>query len=97
MFSLIRDVLMPAAPAVLLIGALVLAPSAGAQESHGDEKMAADTAVPLATETIPGVDIVPAEERLEAGQADDEAADARDTPQCRRLQRIGKFSVRRCQ
>ena len=92
MFSLIRDVLMPAAPALLLIGALVLAPFAEAQENQGGETMAADAPAQLARKAITGVDVVPAGARLETGAADD----ARHAPRCRRVERIGKFTVRRC-
>jgi len=72
MFSLIRDVLMPAAPALALIAALVMAPPARAHEGPNEEKIAA------------------------AG-TDDMAADTPDARPCRRIERIGKVTIRRCQ
>jgi len=96
MFSLIRDVLMPAAPALALIAALVMAPSARAQEGQGEEKIATAAGVVLAAQPVPALATVPAEGGPRAARTDEVAADAPDARQCRRIERIGKVTIRRC-
>ena len=95
MFSLIRDVLMPAAPALALIAALAIAPSAGAQEGQGEERIATAAVAVLAAQPIPAPGTVPADSGRRAGE-DVVTDDTTDARQCRRIQRIGKVTIRRC-
>lgn len=96
MFSKIRDVLMPAAPAVVLIGTLVMAPSAEAQEGPGEETIVVAAAAVLAAQQIPVDGSVPTDGDRRAAGTEKVAVDARDARQCRRVDRIGKFTIRRC-
>jgi hypothetical protein len=96
MFSLIRDVLMPAAPAVALIAMLVSAPTAKAEEVPADGTLAIAAAALPAARALPGSGAAPAEGRRGAAGTEEVAADSPDAPQCRRVDRIGKFTIRRC-
>ena len=95
MFSLIRDVLMPAAPALALIAALVMAPAARAQEGQGEAKIATAAVAVLAGQAVPALGKVPADSGRRAGE-DVVTDDTTDARQCRRIQRIGKVTIRRC-
>lgn len=98
MFSLIRDVLMPAAPAVVLIGTLLMAPSAEAQEGPNEEAIAVAAAALLAAQVIPGGGTVPAADGdRRAASAEEITAVTPNGRQCRRIERIGKVRIRRCQ
>lgn len=98
MFSLIRDVLMPAASAVVLIGTLLMAPSAEAQEGPNEEAIAVAAAALLVAQVMPGGGTVPAADGdRPAASAEEIAADTPDARQCRRIERIGKVTIRRCQ
>lgn len=97
MFSLIRDVLMPAAPAVVLIGTLLMAPSVGAQEGQGEERTVTAASAVLAAQSIPALGTVPTDSGRRSAGTDEVAADSIDARQCRRIERIGKVTIRRCQ
>jgi hypothetical protein len=97
MFSLIRDVLMPAAPALALIAALVMAPSARAEEGQGEEKIATAAVAVLAAQPIPARGgTVPADSGRRAAGAGEMESDTTDARPCRRIDRIGKVTIRRC-
>lgn len=97
MFSLIRDVLMPAAPALALIATLVMAPSARGQEGQGEEKVATAAVAVLAAQPVPGRGAVPADSDRRAAGTEEVDAKATDARPCRRIERIGKVTIRRCQ
>ena len=96
MFSLIRDVLMPAAPALALIAALVMAPAARAQEGQGEAKIATAAVAVLAGQAVPALGKVPADSGRRADGADEVESDTTDARPCRRIERIGKVTIRRC-
>ena len=96
MFSLIRDVLMPAAPALALIAALVMAPYARAEEGQGEERIASAAGVALAAQAIPAGGARSTDSAGRDAGADEVAADTTDARQCRRIERIGKVTIRRC-
>jgi hypothetical protein len=96
MSSLIRDVLMPAAPALALIAALLTGSPARAEEGPIDGPVAiagTDVLVARATE---GEGSMPAESGRRADVREDDAAELPTTPRCKRVNRIGKFTIRRC-
>ena len=96
MFSLIRDVLMPAAPALALIAALLMAPSARAQQVQGEEKIATAAVAVLAAQPASGLGTVPEDSGRRADGADEVESDTTDARPCRRIERIGKVTIRRC-
>jgi hypothetical protein len=96
MFSLIRDVLMPAAPALALIAALAMAPSAGAQEGQGEERIATAATAVLAAQPASGLGTAPADSGRRDAGADEAGSDTIDARPCRRIERIGKVTIRRC-
>ena len=96
MFSLIRDVLMPAAPALVLIGSLAT-PYARAQDGpSGDEQAAIAATVVVGLQAMAARGSSPADETPPTATADDAVAEGTEQPSCRRVDRIGKFTMRRC-
>jgi hypothetical protein len=96
MFSLIRDVLIPAAPALVLIGSLA-APYARAQEGpSGDEQAALAATAAVGLQAMAGRGSPSADETRRTATADDVVAEGAEAPSCRRVDRIGKFTMRRC-
>ena len=97
MFSLIRDVLMPAAPALALLAALVMAPSVEAQEGQGEEKTATAASAVLAAQVIPALGTVPTDSARRAAGREEVAADTTVAQPCRHIERIGKVKIRHCE
>jgi len=96
MLSLIRDVLIPAAPALVLIGSLA-APYARAQEGPtGDEQTAIAATAVVGLQAMAGRGSQSADESRRTATADDAVAEGAEAPGCRRIDRIGKFTMRRC-
>ena len=96
MLSLIRDVLIPAAPALVLIGSLA-APYARAQEGPtGDEQTAIAATAVVGLQAMAGPGSQSADESRRTATADDAVAEGAEAPGCRRIDRIGKFTMRRC-
>lgn len=96
MFSLIRDVLIPGAPALLLIGSLVASnASAQARPDAGTPAPITATAA-LGQPAVSGVEQLRPREPHHSATADDLLAQETDKPRCRRVERIGKYAIRRC-
>ena len=97
MWSMIREVLIPAAPALVLIGTLVIAPAAQGQESEAGEKITMGNVVILAAQMSAAGAAEAADGHRRGAGIDGAATATSDAQQCRRIDRIGKVKIRRCE